>query len=126
MKYMFLLLALFMAPLAHAGAYNTTCGIVSISTSVPTEVTGNISTNTATNPPASVWSLKVVNLDTSADLFSSQDVAVSTFGAKQGDQVAHTASAPWNFLAWVINSAKDWYVISNGAAATRALICLTQ
>lgn len=111
---------------AFAGAYNTTCTVVSISTSVPTELTGNISTNTATNAPTSAWAIKITNLDTSADLFSSQDVAVSTFGAKLGEQIVHSSAAPWNWLYWIINSSKDWYAISSGAAATKASVCLTQ
>lgn len=122
----FVALICFSTTAAHAGQYNTTCSVVSISTSIPTEITHNISTNTATTPPASVWSVKVVNLDTSADLFSSQDVAVSSFSTHQGDNIAHAAAAPWNWIAWIINSSKNWYVISNGTSATRALVCLTQ
>ncbi len=43
-----------------------------------------------------------------------------------GEQIAHSSAAPWNWLAWIINSSKDWYAISNGAAATAAEVCLTQ
>lgn len=111
---------------ARAGAFNTTCAPVSISTSVPTEITGNISTAPTTVAPASVWAVKVTNLSTSADLWSSEDVAVSTFGAHLGDQIAHAAAAPWNWLAWIINSSRNWYVISNGASATTAEVCKTQ
>lgn len=111
---------------AHAAAYNTTCTVVTVSTSIPTELTYNVSTNTATNAPGSVWAVKVTNLDTTADLFSSQDPAVAASGAHLGEQIAHATNAPWNWLSWIINSARDWYVLSNGAAATKAEVCVTQ
>lgn len=126
MKTLLTVILLAAASLAHAGAFNTTCTRVSITTGTPVELTGNISTNTATVAPASVWAVKITNLDTTADLFSSQDSAVAASGSHLGETIAHATAAPWNWQAWAINSSKDWYVISNGAAATQAEVCLTQ
>lgn len=111
---------------ARAGAYNTVCKVVTISNVTPTELTGNISLSPTTVAPAAVWAVKITNLDATADLFSSQSATVATSGASQGEQIAHASAAPWNWLAWIINSSKDWYAISNGGAPTRAEVCLTQ
>lgn len=133
MKYLLIPILLLSPGMAHAqAAFNTTCKSVSISsyssTSIPTELTNNISTNPATNTPASVWAVKVTNLDTIADLFCSQSISVSTITANslRGDQVPHGSGPPFNWLSWVINQSKDWYCTNNAAAPTQAEVCLTQ
>jgi hypothetical protein len=131
MKHWLLVVALicFGSSRALAGAFNQTCTRVAISSSsvTPTELTNNVSTNTVTNAGASVWAVKVTNLDTTNDLFCSQDKAVAATGSHMGEQIAHSSAAPWNWLSWLINSSADWYCMNNGGSGTTfAEVCLTQ
>ena len=106
---------------AQPSTYNQSCTQVSISTSSPTEWTGNLA-----NQRAYVWALKVSNLDATANLCCSQDIAVScSSGSHHGDVVAPVASPPYNFLSWIMNTIQGWYCISSGAAATNAQVCKT-
>lgn len=108
--------------MAQPATYNQSCLQVAISTSAPTELTGNLG-----NQRAYVWSVKVSNLDASANLCCSQDSSVScSAGSHHGEIIAASASgAPYNFLSWIINTVQGWYCKSSGAASTNAQVCLT-
>lgn len=126
--YLILLLIFFIRRNAHADStgtaptYKQSCTQVTISNSTPTELTGNLS-----NPRAFVWAVKVSNLDSTANLCCNQDPAVScSIGAHHGEVIAPVSAAPFNFLAWVINTTQPWYCLSSGAGSTNAQVCLTQ
>lgn len=128
MKKLLWLLILIPSYSGAVSGYVTNCTLVSISSVTPTELTNNISTNTVTNGPNSVWAVKVANEDTTSDIACSQSVRVSTSGVNAGDIVAHASAPPWNWLSWIINQAKDWYCISGNSSAgsSNAIVCTTQ
>lgn len=107
---------------AQPATYNTNCSQVSISSSTPTELTGNLA-----NQRAFVWGVKVSNLDATNNLCCSQNPAVScSLGANHGEVVAASASAPYNFLSWIINTIQPWYCkTASSTASTNAQVCLT-
>lgn len=108
---------------AQQVTYNQSCTQVAISSSTPTELTGNLN-----NQRAFVWAIKVSNLDTAANLCCSQDPSVScSAGSHHGEIIAASSSgAPYNFLSWIINYIQPWYCKnSSGTASTNAQVCLT-
>lgn len=102
----------------------TTCLKLAISTSAPTEVTGNASTIATSS---AVWSVMVMNLDTSASIFCSNDAAVSSTASSAHYGVPilaqPSASSPFNFMGWVIGMLEPWYCVSAGASSTQAQVC---
>jgi hypothetical protein len=107
---------------SQQATYNQSCSQVTISSSTPVEITGNLA-----NQRKFAWDVKVSNLDASSNLACSQDSAVScSSGAHHGEIVAASPSAPYNFLSWLIATIQGWYCIScSSSGSTLAQICLT-
>jgi hypothetical protein len=136
MKKWILALVFLTAFARHAGAVDASlpiisimhCSPVTISSSVPTEVTGNLGAYTSTFFH-SVWAVKVTNLSTSANLFCSDNSAVSSSiaSAALGEEVPYNNAPPWNWLAWLIGREKGWYCINDtNSASSLAEVCLAQ
>lgn len=98
--------------------YQTTCSSVTIGTT-PVEVTGNTAVPSTSY---GAYSVKVENLNASNAVFCSQSASVASSGNLIGDDVAASAAAPYNFLAWLINPMQSWYCVSAGANTT-IMVC---
>ena len=100
----------------------TSCASVSVSTSTPSEITGN---TTDISTSSHTWFVTVFNLDTSADLYCSQDSAVAASGPHLGVPILHQSASgvPFNFFGWYIGPLEKWYCKSTGASATTAMVC---
>ena len=103
----------------------TNCNPVTVSTSTPTEMTGN-TTNIQTS--AAITFVMVINLDTAATLYCNQRANVSSSGANMGVPILAqaTATSPFNFFGWAIGQTEPWYCLSTGASATKAMVCTNQ
>lgn len=105
---------------AQPATYNQSCNQVAISSITPNEMTGNLA-----NQRANVWAVKVTNLDAAINICCNQNPAVTcTLGANHGETVAPSATAPYNFLAWIINTIQPWYCKA-ASGAPNAQVCLT-
>jgi len=110
--------------LSKASAQNvppTTCVPVTISSSVPTEVSGN---TTSVTTSSATWFVSVMNLDTANNIYCSHDSAVATSGTHQGVPIIYQSAATnsFNWFAWQIGMLEPWYCKAATASVT-AMVC---
>ncbi len=103
--------------------YKTSCSLVTVGTTA-TELTGNTTTISTT---AGISAIKIVNLSSTANIYSSQSANVATSGSNTGDPLmeATSATAQPNWSEYGISVLQTWYAIAS-AASTSIIVCLVR
>ena len=100
--------------------YKTTCSSVTIGTSA-VELTGNTTNPTTT---AGISAIKVVNLSSSATVYSSHNSAVANSGNSIGDPLS-PSSGQANWAEYGISTFQGWYAVAS-ASNVSIIVCLVR